>query len=79
MTTTTPFTGTRRLTETTPSHIPDVAVDVVGDQDADGTVTWAGICLAGEVLLSADEARQTARHLIAAADELSDLGASIEP
>jgi hypothetical protein len=57
----------------------EVHVDIVGDQDEDDRVTSAGICLAGEVLLSADEARQTARHLIAAADELSDLDASIKP
>ncbi|MGA9490604.1 MAG: hypothetical protein WBV80_10205 [Mycobacterium sp.] len=70
--TTAHYRGTRRATETAgPSG--DCTVEVIGDQDADGRVTSASICLAGEVLLSADEALQIARHLIAAVDELSEI------
>jgi hypothetical protein len=72
-TTITPFTGTRRITETAAPHIPDVTVKVVGDQDADGRVTYSSICLAGEVLLSADEADAVAADLIAAGRELRAL------
>lgn len=47
-----------------------------GDIEA-GRVTGAGISLSGNALLTSAEARQAARHLIAAAEELdglSDLG-----
>jgi hypothetical protein len=52
MNTTHPFAGTRRVTETT-GPTGDLTVQVVGDQDADGRVTSASVCVGGEFLLTA--------------------------
>jgi hypothetical protein len=72
MNTTHPFVGTHRVTETT-GPTGDLAIQVVGDQDADGRVTSASVCVGGEFLLTAAEARETTRHPIAADDELDAL------
>lgn len=56
MNTTHPLVGTRRVTETT-RRTGDLTIQAVGDQDADGRVAFASVCVGGEFLLTAAEAR----------------------
>jgi hypothetical protein len=48
-------------------------VDIVGHQNADGTVPGRSIVLDGADVVNPAGARQLARHLIAAADEIERL------
>jgi hypothetical protein len=63
------FTGTRRTVTTGIEH--RITIDIHGDQHCDGRVCrfiWLG-----GVVVTASEARQVARHLMSAADELDRL------
>jgi hypothetical protein len=66
----------RRFTETAGSG-PAVAVQIVGDQDADGRVTSASICVAAEFLLMPDEAEAFAADLIGGSPRISGCGFAV--